>query len=149
MRVSKYRYPITTFILNCILTPYIHDRPFVRSVQMIRNKLCRDANNAVGLQKQRNSYQCSWWNRESTVNCKLECYVKPMKDPLGVSPSKGNQGTKQSKEKISFDLGGNRTHDLRIRFTVTLPTELQGRTDLSGSIPTEVKRIFSLPHVVP
>ena len=55
-----------------------------------------------------------------------------MKDPLGVSPSKGNQGTKQSKEKISFDLGGNRTHDLRIRFTVTLPTELRGRTENVG-----------------
>ena len=52
------------------------------------------------------------------------------------------------------------THDLRIRSTVTLPTELQGRTekvgdDLDGesrrresmgtnecSIPTEVKRFF-------
>ena len=52
-------------------------------------------------------------------------------------------------KKNSFDLGGGQTHDLRIRSTVTLPTELQGRTDLSGSIPTEVKRIFSLPHVVP
>ena len=29
-------------------------------------------------------------------------------------------------KKNSFDLGGNRTHDLRIRSTVTLPTELQG-----------------------
>ena len=35
----------------------------------------------------------------------------PMKDPLGVSPSKGNQGTTRSKEKILFDLDGNRTHD--------------------------------------
>ena len=26
--------------------------------------------------------------------------MKPMKDPLGVSPSKGNQGTTRSKEKI-------------------------------------------------
>ena len=34
-----------------------------------------------------------------------------MKDPLGVSPSKGNQGTTRGKEKNSFDLGGNRTHD--------------------------------------
>ena len=30
-----------------------------------------------------------------------------MKDPLGVSPSKGNQGTTRGKEKNSFDLGGN------------------------------------------
>ena len=44
-----------------------------------------------------------------------------MKDPLGVSPSKGNQGTTRGK-KNSFALGGNRTHDLRIRSTVTLPT---------------------------
>ena len=61
-----------------------------------------------------------------------------MNIPLGVSPSKGNQGTTRVKKK-SFDLGGNRTHDLRIRSTVTLPTELRGRTekvgdDLGGSI---------------
>ena len=37
------------------------------------------------------------------------------------------------KEK-SFDLGGNRTHDLRITtiYTVTLPTELRGRTEKVG-----------------
>ena len=32
-------------------------------------------------------------------------------------------------KKKSFDLAGNRTHDLRIRSTVTLPTELRGRTE--------------------
>ena len=32
-------------------------------------------------------------------------------------------------KKKSFDLGGNRTCDLRIRSTVTLPTELHGRTE--------------------
>ena len=47
-----------------------------------------------------------------------------MKDPLGISPSKGNQGTTQGEEKNSFDLDGNQTHNLRIRSTVTLPTEL-------------------------
>ena len=51
-----------------------------------------------------------------------------MNNPLGVNPSKGKQGTTRGKEK-SFDLGGNRTHDLRIRSTVTLPTELRGRTE--------------------
>ena len=51
-----------------------------------------------------------------------------MNNPLGVSPSKGSQGTTRGKEKI-FDLGGNRTHDLRIRATITLPTELRGRTE--------------------
>ena len=45
-----------------------------------------------------------------------------MKDPLGVSPSKGNQGTTRGKEKF-------------------LLTSV-------GSIPTEVKRNFSLPRVV-
>ena len=54
-----------------------------------------------------------------------------MNNPLGVSPSKGKQGTTRGKEN-SFDLGGNRTHDLRIRSTVTLPTELQGRTEKVG-----------------
>ena len=39
-------------------------------------------------------------NRKLTLKCKLKCYVKPMKDPLGVSPNNGNQGTPQGKEKI-------------------------------------------------
>ena len=46
-----------------------------------------------------------------------------MNNPLGVSPSKGNREPHETKKK-SFDLSGNRTHDLRIRSTVTLPTEL-------------------------
>ena len=54
-----------------------------------------------------------------------------MNNPMGVSPSKGNQETTRGKEK-SFDLGGNRTHGLRIRSTVTLATELQGRTEKVG-----------------
>ena len=35
-------------------------------------------------------------------------------------------------KRKSFDLGGNRTHDLRIRSTVTLPTELRGRGEIVG-----------------
>ena len=54
-----------------------------------------------------------------------------MNNPLDVTPSKGDQGTTRGKEK-SFDLGGNRTHDLRIRSTVTRPTELRGRTEIRG-----------------
>ena len=54
-----------------------------------------------------------------------------MSNPLGVSPSKGKQGTTRGKEKI-FVFGGNRTHDLRIKFTVTLPTELEGRREKVG-----------------
>ena len=37
---------------------------------------------------------------ELTLKCKFKCYMKPMKDPLGVSPSKGNQGTTRGKGKI-------------------------------------------------
>ena len=44
----------------------------------------------------------------------------------------GNREPHEAKKK-SFDLGGNRTHDLRNRSTVTLPTELQGRTVLRGT----------------
>ena len=52
-----------------------------------------------------------------------------MNNPLGVSPIvKGNREPHEAKKK-SFDLDGNRTHDLRIRSIVTLPTELQGRTE--------------------
>ena len=35
-----------------------------------------------------------------TLKCKLKCYVKPMKDPLSISPSKGNQRTTRGKEKF-------------------------------------------------
>ena len=35
-------------------------------------------------------------------------------------------------KKKPFDLGGNRTHDLWIRSTVTLPTEPRGRTEKVG-----------------
>ena len=57
--------------------------------------------------------------RINRLKCKLKCYVKPMKDPLGVSPSKGNQGTTWGKEKILFDLGGN-------RFPPTIPNKSLG-----------------------
>ena len=61
-----------------------------------------------------------------------------MNNPLGVSPSKGNQGTTRA------DLGGNRTHDLRIRSTVTLPTELRGRTEKVGDDLGGESRHFNL-----
>ena len=63
-----------------------------------------------------------------------------MNYPLGISPTvvKGIKEPYKVKKK-SFDLSGNRTHDLRIRSIVTLPTELRGRTekvgdDLSGGL---------------
>ena len=44
------------------------------------------------------------------------------------------KGIREPREvnKKSFDLGGNQTHDFRIRSTVTLPTELRGRTEKVG-----------------
>ena len=36
--------------------------------------------------------------RELTLKCKLKCYFKPMYNPLGVSPSKGKQGTTRGNE---------------------------------------------------
>ena len=50
-----------------------------------------------------------------------------MNNPLGVSPREPRE-----EKKTSFDLGGNRTHDLRIRSVVTLPTEPRGRTEKVG-----------------
>ena len=44
---------------------------------------------------------------------------------------KGIREPHEAKKK-SFDLGGNRTHGLRIRSTATLPTELRGRTEKVG-----------------
>ena len=53
-----------------------------------------------------------------------------MKDPLGDSPSKMREP--QVVKKKLFRPGGNRTHDLQIRSTVTLPTGLRCRTEKVG-----------------
>ena len=57
----------------------------------------------------------------------------PMNNPLGVSPLlvKGIREPHEVKKK-SFDLGGNRTHNLRLRSTITLPTEIPGPTEKVG-----------------
>ena len=53
-------------------------------------------------------------------------------------------------KKKSFDLGGNRTHDLRIRSTVTLPTELQGRTEKAGDdLDRGEEKVWVQMNVVP
>ena len=69
-----------------------------------------------------------------------------MNNPLGVSPSKGNQGATWSREKIFWrQWESNPQPPDYSRSTVTLPTELRGRTekvgdDLSGeSRPRESK----------
>ena len=51
-----------------------------------------------------------------------------MKDPLGVSPSKGNQGTTRGKEKILLTSVGIEP----TTSGVDLPTQLRGRTEKVG-----------------
>ena len=72
-------------------------------------------------------------NGEQRINSEvyIKVLIKPTNSPLGVSPSEWNQKPHEAKKK-SFDLGGNQTHDVRIRSTVTLPTELRGRTEKVG-----------------
>ena len=43
-------------------------------------------------------YHNRCWKRELSLKCKLKCYVKLLKDPLGVNLSKGNQGTTREKK---------------------------------------------------
>ena len=92
-------------------------------------------NNSV---KWLNSALCG--NRELTLKCKL-------KDPLGVSPSKGNQGTTGGKEKFLLTSVGIEptTSGLDLPLLYRLSHEVNGRSnpEVVASIPTEVKRIFS------
>ena len=105
----------------------------LRSLRIDGFKSNTDTNPAM-IKTSRQTNRQTWWNTELTLKCKLKCYVKPIKDPLGVRPSKGNQGITGGKEKNSCDLRGNQTHELRIRFTATLSTERQGRTEKVGAI---------------
>ena len=81
--------------------------------------------------------------------------MKPMKDPLGVSPSKGNQGATRGKEKILILKNLISLRRLIVPDflypTSWLSRQSNGRSnpEVVASIPTEVKRIFSLPRVVP
>ena len=94
-----------------------------------------------------------------------------MKDPLSFSPSKGNQGSTRGKEKILLTSVGIEptTSGLNLPLLCRLSYEVgqresgtikggesrrresKGRSNLEvvGSIPTEVKRIFFLPRVLP
>ena len=60
--------------------------------------------------------------------------MKSTKDPLGVSPSKSNQGTTPGKEKILLTSVGieHTTSGIDLPLLVTLPTELRGRTEKVG-----------------
>ena len=55
-----------------------------------------------------------------------------MKDPLGVSPSRGNQGTTRDKEKILLTSLGSEPTTSGLHLPFTLPTELRGRTEKVG-----------------
>ena len=55
-----------------------------------------------------------------------------MKDPLGVSPSKGNQGTTRGKEEILLTSVGIEPKTSGLDLPCTLPTELRGRTKKVG-----------------
>ena len=67
------------------------------------------------------------------INSEVESKVliNPWISHWALALVKGIREPHEAKKK-SFDLGGNRTHDLRIRSTVTLPTELRGRTEKVG-----------------
>ena len=60
------------------------------------------------------------------------------------------KGIREPREvkKNSYDLGGNRTHDLRIRSTVALPTKLRGRTEKVG-VNRGVEKVRVHIYVVP
>ena len=58
----------------------------------------------------------------------MHIFLRTKKCVADLDP-KGIRESHEAKKKY-FDLGGNRTHDLRIRSTVTLPTELRGRTEI-------------------
>ena len=57
-----------------------------------------------------------------------------MKDPLGVSPSKGNQETTRGNEKILLTSVGIEPHDLQIRSTVTMRLSYEVGQRESGTI---------------
>ena len=59
-----------------------------------------------------------WWNRELTLQYKLKCYLNPWITHWALALVKGIREPHEVKKK-SFDLGGNRAHDLRIRSTAT------------------------------
>ena len=52
-----------------------------------------------------------------------------MKDPLGVSPSKGNQGTTRGKEKFLLTSVGIEPTTSGLDLPLPMPTELRGRTE--------------------
>ena len=80
-----------------------------------------------------------WWNRKLTLKCKLKCYMKYMKGPLGVSPGKGNLGTTRGKEKILLTSVGTEptTSGLDLSLLYRLSYEVgQRKSEMRKSSPT-------------
>ena len=69
--------------------------------------------------------------RELTFTGRLKCWLNPWITHWALALVKGIREPHEVKKK-SFDLSGNRTQDLRIRSTVTLPTELSDQTEKVG-----------------
>ena len=55
-----------------------------------------------------------------------------MRDPLGVSPSEGNQGTTWGKETLLTSVGIKPMTSGLDRSSITMPTELPGWTEQVG-----------------
>ena len=69
-----------------------------------------------------------------------------MKDPLGVSPSKGNQGTTRGKEKISVGIEPTTsgfTHDLKIRYYAVFKLTM-GSLSLRFSVYNVFRSVLNL-----
>ena len=90
---------------------------------------------------------------EQRINSEVQIKVliEPMNNPLGVSPSKGNQGTTWGKEdNLLTSVGIEPTTSGLDLLLLCYQVGQRKSDDLGdGSIPTEVKRLFSLPCVVP
>ena len=70
-----------------------------------------------------------------------------MNNQLGVSPSKGNQEVVVSIPQNSAIVREKKTVFTILRSVLTIDSHSD--SEVVGSIPTEVKRTFSLPRVVP
>ena len=81
-------------------------------------------------------------NRELTPKCKFKCYMKPMKDPLDVSPGKGNQGTTRGKEKIILTSVGIEptTSGLDLPLLCRLSYEVGQRKKVGDDLGSESRR---------
>ena len=74
-----------------------------------------------------------------------------MKDPLGLNPSKGNQGTTRGKEKILLTPVGIEptTSGLDLPLLCRLSYEIGQRESSRGFDSQRGQKNFSLPRVVP